>query len=244
MGIAELLFGVVVIFLAAIVRGFSGFGFSLLAITALSFTLPLEQVIPSVFLLEIAASIHMLPGIWRDIHWKSLLPIMAGTAIGTPAGLYALTNLPAKQMSLAFSAFVIGATLLLWKGYSLKTMPSTSASTGVGAAAGLANGAFGLSGPIVILFYFASPAGHIVGRASIVAFFLVTDSIGVAFQAAFGLINTTVFVRVLTYLPALLVGVWIGMRFFKSVDVNQFRNLVLILLGLMAAANIIKTLVS
>ena len=44
------------IFLAAIVRGFSGFGFSLLSITAIALILPVAQIVPSIFLLEIAAS--------------------------------------------------------------------------------------------------------------------------------------------------------------------------------------------
>ena len=54
-----------VIFLAAIVRGYSGFGFSLLTITALSLLMAPAQVIPAIFLLEIAASLHLLPSIGR-----------------------------------------------------------------------------------------------------------------------------------------------------------------------------------
>ena len=65
---------ITIVFLAAIVRGYSGFGFSLLAVTALSLLYAPAIVIPSVFLLEIAASIHLLPGLWRDIHWRSLCP--------------------------------------------------------------------------------------------------------------------------------------------------------------------------
>ena len=49
------------VFLAAIVRGYSGFGFSLLAITSLSLIFSPAQVIPAIFMLEIAASLHMLP---------------------------------------------------------------------------------------------------------------------------------------------------------------------------------------
>ncbi|HEU4826849.1 MAG TPA: hypothetical protein VFS85_10245, partial [Dongiaceae bacterium] len=51
----------VAILLAAIVRGFSGFGFSLLSVTAISLVLPVAQIVPSIFLLEIAASINLIP---------------------------------------------------------------------------------------------------------------------------------------------------------------------------------------
>jgi len=53
-------FAILVIFLAAIVRGFSGFGFSMLAITALSLLYPPAEIVPSIFMLELAASL------WRQ----------------------------------------------------------------------------------------------------------------------------------------------------------------------------------
>ncbi len=40
------------VFLAAIVRGYSGFGFSLLVITSLSLLMPPQTFIPAVFLLD------------------------------------------------------------------------------------------------------------------------------------------------------------------------------------------------
>src|SRR5215475_13880240 len=80
------------IFLAAIVRGFSGFGFSLLSITAISLILPVSQIVPSIFLLEIAASINLIPGIWRQIHWGSLRWLMVGYVVGLPFGAYALIH--------------------------------------------------------------------------------------------------------------------------------------------------------
>ena len=147
------------IFLAAIVRGYSGFGFSLLSITALSLILTPAQVIPAIFLLEVAASLHLLPSIWKDVHWGSLTFLMLGALIGTPIGVYALANVPQAQMTLALACFVLLATFLLWRGFSLKTMPSRPATLAVGTATGLANGAFGMGGPPVVLFYFASPAG-------------------------------------------------------------------------------------
>src|SRR5262245_29391641 len=71
------------IFLAAIVRGFSGFGFSLLSITAISLLMPIKDIVPSIFLLEIAASMNLIPGIWREIDGKSLRWLMLGIKTGS-----------------------------------------------------------------------------------------------------------------------------------------------------------------
>jgi uncharacterized membrane protein YfcA len=146
------------IFLAAIVRGYSGFGFSLLAITSLSLVLEPAEIVPSIFMLEIAASLHLLPSIWRDVHWRSLLPLIAGCLIATPFGVMLLASVPPAPMQLALSVFVLIATFLLWRGFALKNIPGTAGAVAAGAAAGFGNGAFGIAGPPVILFYFSSPA--------------------------------------------------------------------------------------
>ena len=239
-----LAFSCLIIFLAAIVRGFSGFGFSLLTITALSLFYPPAEIIPSIFMLELAASLNLLPALWKDIHWKSLGPLTLGCLIATPIGVWALANFPAAPMQIALSIFVLVATFLMWWGYALKTMPGTFASTLAGAASGLSNGAFGIGGPPVILFYFASPAGNVAGRASLVAFFLATDVIGLANQSVHGLITWAAVVQAAVYLPALLAGVWIGARSFKGTDPDTFRKYVLGILALLAVIILVKALVA
>ena len=220
-----------IVFLAAIVRGYSGFGFSLLAITALSLLFAPAQIIPAIFLLEIAASLHMLPAIWREVHWRSIAFLSAGALAGTPLGVYALANVPQAPMTLALAIFVLVATLLLWRGFALTRMPSAGATLSVGTAAGLANGAFGIGGPPVILFYFASPAGHAAGRASLIAYFMLTDMTGLVFLAREGLVTRQTGLLALSFLPALAAGVWLGARIFRSADPARFRLIVLALLA-------------
>jgi len=82
-----LIFAVLAIGLAAIIRGFSGFGFSALTVTSLSLILPPAEVVPTAFLLEIAASIHMLPLVWRQVDWKILRWLVLGAVLGTPFGI-------------------------------------------------------------------------------------------------------------------------------------------------------------
>lgn len=222
------------VFLAAIVRGYSGFGFSLLAITSLSLIFAPAEVIPAIFMLEIAASLHMLPAIWRDVHWRSLGFLLAGTIVGTPVGVYFLANVPQAPMTMALAIFVLAATLLLWRGFALKTMPNAPATLAVGAATGMANGAFGIGGPPVILFYFASPAGHAAGRASLVAFFIMTDVTGLLFLARENLVTRESALLALAFLPALAAGVWLGARSFKAADPARFRRIVLAILACLA----------
>jgi hypothetical protein len=228
------------IFLAAIVRGFSGFGFSLLSITAIALILPVKQIVPSIFLLEIAASINLIPGIWREIHWRSLTWLMVGYVIGLPAGAYVLIYAPEASAQLVLGIFVVGMAVLMLRGFRLEETPGTGASTATGIASGVLNGAFGIGGPPVVLFYFSTPGAAAIGRASIIFFFLFTDALGVGYFATQGIVTMQSFVQGALWLPALLVGVWLGAHGFRRMNEQVFRRWVLVILMALALLGIGK----
>jgi len=264
-------YGLTCILGAAFVRGYSGFGFSLLAITALSLRLAPAEIVPSIFLMEIAASLHLLPSIWRDIHWRTIGVLLVGYTVAVPFGVWLLASMPQAPMKVALGLAVLLSTLLLMRGFALKRMPGTAATVATGGASGLLNGAFGIGGPPVILFFFSSPAGELkknritggasgllngafgiggppvilfffsspageaIGRASVIAFFLATDAIGLVFLAREGLVTQQSFLRALIFLPALIAGIWLGAHSFKHSDQASFRRWVLRLLAVLAA---------
>ncbi|HJR22988.1 MAG TPA: sulfite exporter TauE/SafE family protein, partial [Dongiaceae bacterium] len=232
------------ILLAAIVRGFSGFGFSLLSITAISLILPVAQIVPSIFLLEIAASINLIPGIWREIHWRSLTWLMVGYVIGLPLGGYALIHAPEAPAQIVLGIFVIGTAILMLRGFHLARTPAAPASTATGAASGVLNGAFGIGGPPVVLFYFSTPGAAAIGRASIIFFFLFTDLLGVCYFATQGIVTAQSFVQAALWLPALLIGVWIGAHGFRRMNQDAFRRWVLVILIALALLGIGKAALS
>jgi hypothetical protein len=227
-------YGLACILGAAFVRGYSGFGFSLLAVTALSLRLAPAEIVPSIFLMEIAASLHLLPSIWREVHWRAIGVLLIGYTVAVPIGVWLLARMPQAPMKIALGLCVLAATMLLMRGLALKRMPGAAATVGTGAASGLLNGAFGIGGPPVILFFFSSPAGEVIGRASVIAFFLATDAIGLVFLAREGLVTADSLLRALIFLPALILGIWLGAHSFKRSDQATFRTWILRLLALLA----------
>jgi uncharacterized protein len=230
------------IFLAAIVRGFSGFGFSLLSITAISLLMPIKDIVPSIFLLEIAASINLIPGIWREIDGKSLRWLMVGYVIGLPVGGYALINAPQAPAQIALGLFVITTAILMLRGFQLAKTPGSRATTATGIASGVLNGAFGTGGPPVVLFYFSTPGAAAIGRASVIAFFLFTDALGIAYFAWQGIVNTHTFIQFALWMPGLLVGLWLGAHGFRHMNPEAFRTWVLVILIALALLGIGKAL--
>jgi uncharacterized membrane protein YfcA len=238
-----LAYAVACIFGAAVVRGYGGFGFAMFAIVPLSLVLPPSEIVPSIFIMDIAAGINLLPGVWRDVHWRALLWLTVGCLVGTPFGVYALAHVPAAPMTLGLAVFVLIAAMLLARGYALKSFPGRGVTVTTGMASGLFSGGFGMSGPPVILFFFSSPAGAAAGRASMIAFFLITDATGLLWQGWSGLLTPATLWRAALFLPALAAGVWLGNRGFVKSDPADFRRWVLRLLMLLAVLTGGKALV-
>ena len=109
-----------VILTAAVIRGYSGFGFSALTVAGLTMILPPAEVIPIAFLLELGASTHMLPLVWKDIDWNRLRWLTIGMLIATPIGVYLLSILPEIPTRWLVLSLIFISSLLLLKGYKLK----------------------------------------------------------------------------------------------------------------------------
>ena len=222
--------------IGAFVRGYSGFGSSLIWVSGMSIVFPPQQVIPSVYMLELVASIGLLPGVWRQAHWRSLRWLFLGVALGLPVGLYLLTTLPPAPVRIAIAVVVLGATFLLSRGLSLKAIPGPLPATATGTLAGLFNGWTGIGGPPAILFYFSSPAQVAGSRASLIAFLFVLDVIALALAGTQNLVTFDVLKLTAILAGPVFIGIWLGKRHFIKTPPATFRRFVVILLALLSLA--------
>lgn len=224
----------------AFLKGYTGFGASMLWMTSLALLLPPLEVVPMVLMFEVATSIYLLPGLWRQVEWRSIVVLLLGTWVTTPVGIYALSTLPPAPIRIALALVVIAATILILRGFALSRVPGTGATLIVGGAAGLLNGSMGIVGPPVILFYFSSPIGVAVGRASIITYFIGTDSVAAGMFATQGLIGLEVLWRTLAFAPLLFAGVALGNRRFLDTDPDTFKKIALVVLMLLSIALLVR----
>lgn len=228
---------------AGYVRGFSGFGFSMITIITLSLVLPPAKVVPAILLWEVAASSWLLPKIWKDVDWRSLIWLGAGSAIGNPIGVYLLANLPEKPMRIIIATIILSLVILMWTGFKLRTMPGKGATAVTGAVSGVFNGAATVGGPPIIMFFFSSPAAVATGRASMIAFFLGTDIWATGFCAYHGLLNVQSLALSAVLMIPLIIGVSLGGRSFVKTDEKKFRRAVLTLLFFLSISALIRAII-
>ncbi len=228
---------------AFIVRGLSGFGSSMIGIGALSIVLPPAQVVPAFLAVELLTSVNLLPGVWRQIDWRSLRWVIAGCALSTPFGLTLLAQLDPNPMRLLVSACLLAIALAMLSGaaqrFAPRNTPGPLGAVAVGGVAGLLNGAAGIGGPPAIVFYFAT-TGAAVSRASLIAFFLFTDVYALAWAGGTGLLAATGWQLIAAALPFSLAGIFIGQRLYLQLDEARLRRLIwalLVALGTLGVAS-------
>lgn len=242
LGPDALAFALVVVLVGGFVRGYTGFASSMIWVAGLTLVMTPAEAVPVILMMEVAASVHLLPQVWRDIDWRSLKPLVIGACLATPVGVYALLVVPAAAMQIAIALVVLSAVAMLWRGVVLEQTPGRAATLGVGAVSGVINGATSAGGPPVIAFYFATPLGVTVGRASIIAYFLATDALAAGLAAAGGLVDLDTLLRFAIFLPLTIAGTALGARRFLRTDPERFRRIALALLAVLAAAALVQAI--
>jgi uncharacterized membrane protein YfcA len=231
---------------AGCVRGYGGFGFSMITVAGLSMVLPVDQIVPMVLMLEVGASLYLLPGVWAAVTWPVLAWMLLGVATGTPVGVWLLGSISPVVLKLCVAVIIFMLALLLRREFVLRHRPDRLQTLLTGAVSGTLNGAAAIGGPPAILFFFSSPTGASVSRASLIAYFLVTDLLAAGTCMMAGLITRGHVRQALILVLPMVAGLLIGKRGFQQTSEKRFRQRVLLclmLLSLMTAARAIGEIV-
>ena len=229
-----------IIFVASIVRGFNGFGFSAISVSGLSFILPAIEIVPIILLLEVFVSIFMIPYIWNKIDWKFVVQILIGITIGSPIGLYLLKYLSPQITHLIICLVVIFFSLLLMKGYTNLKINNLVSKVATGTISGIVNGFSTLGGLPVALFLLITSIQPAIIRGSLAALFFLTDIYAFILSFFGGIIDMTTIYRVLSITIVLPLGVYIGDNFFIKAKEVTYRKVVFYFLILISIIGILR----
>lgn len=237
---SSLLFCMVAVFVASVIRGFSGFGLSALVVSSISLVLPPAEIVPMTLLLEAVASLRMLPAVRHDLDWKIMGGLLAGAVPAVPAGAWLLASLPDAAMRGVISLLVLGASLLVWRGIVFSRPPGVAAHGATGVVSGGMFGAAAIGGLPVVVYMLAASIPAATTRAVLTLYLMLMGLYGAAVTGAFGLLTVESLWRVALFLPPLFVGVAIGGRKFASAGPDSYRRFTLLLLVLLALAGMAR----
>ena len=231
-----------IVFIASIIRGFNGFGFSATCISGFSFIIPAIEIVPIILILEVFISIFMIPYIWNKIDWNFVLRLLIGIAIGSPVGLYLLKYLSPETTHLYVCLIIIFFSILLMKGYSNKKINNDLAKIFTGVISGTLNGLTTLGGMPVALFLLVTSIQPAVIRGSLAALFFLTDVYAFILSYFGGIVDMTTIYRTLPLILVLPAGVFIGNKFFVKSKEKFYRKVVFYFLIIISIFGIFRIL--
>ena len=226
LSLVEIFFIIFTVFIASIIRGFNGFGFSATCISGFSFILPAIEIVPIILALEVIISIFMVPYILKKIDWRFVFKILIGIIIGSPIGLYLLKYLNSQTTHLFVCLMIIFFSILLMRGYSNQKISNNYGKFFTGIFSGTLNGLTTLGGMPVAIFLLATSIQPAIIRGSLAALFFLTDiyAFGLSFFA--GIVDITTIYRTLPLIIILPIGVYIGDKFFVKSNESTYRQVV------------------
>ncbi|MCX7565044.1 sulfite exporter TauE/SafE family protein [Sulfitobacter sp. F26169L] len=214
---------VIAVCVAGVVRGFAGFGSAMIIMPVASSVLaPVEAVI---FLIcaELVGPLPNAAAAWRDGAPRDVGLLLAGAILAMPLGVWSLSAIDSVVFGWTVSVAVVVLSILTISGWRLKQVLTAKLTVLTGAVGGFMTGFAGIPGPPVIMLYMASRLPAAVIRANFLLYLLAIDLLLFPLLWMMGLMNWPIaFLGVLVGIPNLIANM-IGARLFDPSAERIFR---------------------
>tara|TARA_Y100001956_G_C4101144_1_gene177720 strand:+ start:555 stop:1292 length:738 start_codon:yes stop_codon:yes gene_type:complete len=224
--------GAIFIF-SAIVRGFSGFGFTLVALPLSALFVPVIELVPVFMLIDLLGNVQLLPKVKKHVNWRWVAKVFIPCLVFTPVGLLLLKSVSQDTIILIISAFIFASALMIYRGFQYKSEPRFAPYL-LGSLAGIMNGAASMSGPPIGTHALASPVAPHIARAGLIAFFVLADSSAFVSASIAGLVDRDVVWLTLALLPSSMFGGYVGSKLFERFGGEKFKPVTIGLLIVIA----------
>ncbi len=224
-----------VVCIAALVRGYSGFGFAAIAVVGFNFVMPPQQSIPIVLGLDLVCSISLWRQAKKQADYGVFKALTAGSFIGIPIGLGLLLVVPAELLKLLICLIILISSLLLIIDIRIRHSNQPKIIAVFGLLSGMGTASASVGGPVIVLYMLSSALNAQTQRATMILFFIVSEVIALVALLSSGIIDMAMLtVFLLLIIPTLLtarIGQWLFNR-KPPISLKHFALPVLIFISL------------
>lgn len=172
--------------------------------------------------------------IWKlrnAFAWRRVLPFIAGSLLGAPLGTALLSTVDPDVVRLGVGGVLVTySTYNLFKPAVTPIRSGTAVNAVVGVINGLLGGLTGLGGVVITIWVQLCDWPKDQQRAVFQPVIFATMSITAMTYAARGLYTVDIGRLMLMGLPALMAGLWLGLKLYGRLDDASFRRTILLLL--------------
>jgi uncharacterized membrane protein YfcA len=221
------------VFLAGMVNGATGLGFSIVAGASLALLLDAKLAIVMLSLMvPLVSGLQFLRHRAEVKQSRRILPLFVGAILGVPLGTYLLAVLPGHTITLILGLFTLFYVATSVFQVRFKVMPGAERvlSPLVGFLGGISSGAVGVAGPLLASYLLAIDLAASTFVFSLSVMFMTNSLLRVVGLVGLGQITPGLAgLSMLLYVPAVL-GLQIGMWLQGRLPKRTFQRAVLAVL--------------
>jgi uncharacterized membrane protein YfcA len=201
----------VLIVFAGVVRGYSGFGFAVIAALCLNFVFtPIESIVIAITL-DLLSSLCLLHGVNAEIDKPLVKKLIAGMLIATPFSLFVVFWISSEALKLLIAGLSMVAGGLIMLDLRLSWLDKRY-SLAVGALSGFGMTAGSAGGPPLILYLLNLMMSSSELRATAIVFFMASALTSMVGLTVIGAVNGRLIMTSMALLPSALIGNIIGKK--------------------------------
>ena len=234
-----------IVLLGSFLQANIGFGFPIIAMMFFPFLFPFSTAVTLNQIIAIVSTSLLTIKYWKSIQWKILWPILLPSIIlGTLVILLSI-SVSSQKLSMLLGFFLVLLSLYFtFFSSRIKMRPTIANGLVMGCIAGLGNGLFGIGGPPVALYLFASVKGKHEYLATIQAYFLLCNIHSILMRSLHGALTVQHIPLILVGWVAIFTGTFLGLSLFNRLPDQILRRLVYSFVGISGLWIIIQQTVS
>lgn len=214
----------VIVFVAAFIQGLSGFGYALVATPLLTFIFAAKSVVVMNIILGAATNVIVLLSMRRHVDVRRLAFMSLGGILGIPLGAYVLSRLDPAMIKIAIAVLAVPFAVLLLLGHSRRFGRDNVGCVVAGFVSGVIGASTSFSGPPVVLFLLNQGLHKEMFVGTLAAFFLFISLASIGAFSSLSMLTSDLLTRVALLLPALFLGIFIGVRLLPRINATVFRR--------------------
>jgi len=223
---------------AGFIRGFLGFGASLIIVMVLSALVGPAAAIPLGVFSGLVATVQLIPDAVRGAERSFMVPFWIAAFIAAPIGAWGLVLIEPGVLKIAISVLVLLMTWMMYRGWRMRNVHDPKVFALAGVAAGLLQGIAGIGGPPAVAVALARPGTAERQRANVIGALTALSLFGIFAYLLHGLFTRDVLMLGLVLLPVNSGSTWAGQKFFHGGGQAHYRNAALLALAAVGIATL------
>ena len=217
-----------IIFLAVFIQSFLGFGSAIVSMSLLPAVIGLPLATPLFSLIGILFEPVLLIYYRHGVDFRAVRDLILSSILGIPVGIWMLNRFPERIMLPLLGAVILGYGLYALSRFKLPGFRQKGWAYLFGFISGAFGGAYAVTGPPVIIYGHGRKWSPAEFKGNLQAYFIVTSLAIVAGHVVNGSYTAAIWPLFLASIPAVGLGLALGIWIDRLVKPETFRTAVLV----------------